>query len=125
MATKARTTPKQIIDALKRHGGFVTAAAKSLGIGHSALSLRISKNPELQNAREEITESFLDLAENALIKKVQSGDLGAICFYLKCKGKKRGYVERQEIQMEDAPTPVKVIILGVDGRKQHGNHSEA
>ena len=95
--SREMTTIQQCKDALVRHGGFVTHAAHSLGITHGALSTRIKRHKELQQVREEICESYLDLAESSLIAKMKEKDLGSICFYLKCKGKSRGYVERQEI----------------------------
>jgi len=39
-------------------------------------------------------EAMLDMAESRLMGLVGEGDLGAICFLLKCRGKARGYVER-------------------------------
>ena len=95
MANK-KFTEKQVEDALRATGGFITYAAKQLGC-HYVTVLQYLKNSEyLRKVRHEIDMSYLDLTEVELIKKVKSGDLGAICFYLKCKGKNRGYVERYE-----------------------------
>lgn len=46
---------------------------------------------------DDVKAKYLDLAENKLLQKINDGDLGAICFYLKCQGKHRGYIERQQI----------------------------
>lgn len=90
-------TINQIQRALEQTGGFQSRAAKKLRITDSALCQRIKKSKLLQTLLYMIKESNLDLAEDELIKKIKKGNLGAICFYLKCQGKKRGYIERQEI----------------------------
>jgi len=100
-------TIKQIEDALRATGGFVSQAAKKLGISQSAVSNRIAKSKELQEARIEIEESYLDLAESKLIKNINKNDNASIFFYLKCKGKHRGYIERSEV---DQTTNMNVTI---------------
>ncbi len=42
-------------------------------------------------------EALLDLAESKLMENIKKGATPELIFYLKTKGKKRGYVERQEI----------------------------
>jgi predicted transcriptional regulator len=89
-------TEKQIEQALRKANGFQTQAGEILGISQQAISKRIKTSKRLQKVVEELNESNLDVAENELFKLVKGGNLGAICFLLKCKGKDRGYVERQE-----------------------------
>lgn len=91
-------TEKQIADALEKTGGFISHAAKMLKVTHGAVSKRVSKSEHLQTVLADIKESRLDLAETKLMEKVNSADLGAICFYLKCQGKGRGYVEKQQLE---------------------------
>lgn len=90
-------TVQQIEDALRKSGGFVSKAALGLHVTPSNIYARIKRSPRLQEVKKQIDESYLDVAEHRLIKEINSGNLGAICFYLKCKGKKRGYIERQQV----------------------------
>jgi len=95
MANRKFTT-EQVEQALRSSGGFVTYAAKQLGCHYITVLQYLKRSAYLRAVRKELDESYLDLTEVELIKKVKTGDLGAICFYLKCKGKRRGYVERLE-----------------------------
>lgn len=40
----------------------------------------------------EIDETSVDYVENQLLKQIEKGNISAITFYLKTKGKNRGYV---------------------------------
>lgn len=92
-----KVSKNQIKDALSKTGGFKTQAAKMLGISYQALWKRIKADKELEMFDEELQEQFLDMAESKLLQQVREGNLGAICFFLKCKGKHRGYIEKQQI----------------------------
>lgn len=94
-------TKSQIIKALQQSGGFISQAAKMLNVTRSAVYGRISSDPDIKAAHDEIQESYLDFSESKLLELVKEGNLGAICFYLKCRGKSRGYVERSEVTGAD------------------------
>lgn len=48
-------------------------------------------NLEFKKRVEQINDLSVDFVENQLLRKIKEGDLQAIQFYLKTKGKKRGY----------------------------------
>jgi hypothetical protein len=96
--TKPRKlTIDQIEQALRANGGWFTQAAKALGVSHQAISTRVQKSERLQRVTEDVKAQYLDLAESKLMQKIKDGDLGAICFYLKCQGRQRGYVEKAKL----------------------------
>lgn len=98
MATK-KFTDAQGEEALLKNYGNVSAAARALGVAHSTLWERIERSERLQAARKEAEEQTLDMAEAALVEAVRSGAAWAVCFLLKTKGRRRGYVTRQEGSM--------------------------
>lgn len=73
-------------------------------ISRQAISKRIERNAELKEVVVDLEETKLDLAEKYLYDLMKGGNLGAICFYLKCKGKRRGWIERQELTGADGET---------------------
>jgi hypothetical protein len=103
----------QIADGLRATGGFISQAAKKLNVTQGAISKRIGQSVKLQKIRKEIDESYLDLTESKLIKKINSDNLGAICFYLKCKGKERGYIEQVDNNIKFGDKPGKGVSISV------------
>ena len=93
-------TEAQAVAALLACYGNVSAAARRLDVAHPTLWNRIKRSARLQEARVEATEQALDLAEESLITAVKAGEAWAVCFLLKTRGKRRGYVERQETSVQ-------------------------
>ena len=101
MPVKKKTvTDAAIIKALEKCGGIKAHAAKLLKLTRAGISYRIKKSKALTEALQDIEARNLDIAESELMKKIKDGNLTAIIFFLKCKGKSRGYVERQELAVE-------------------------
>jgi predicted DNA-binding protein YlxM (UPF0122 family) len=62
----------------------------------------VRRDPEFATAIEDEDEAFKDFAESKLIEKINKGDTIALLFYLKCKAKDRGYVEKVEHDVRGA-----------------------
>jgi len=99
---RQKVTDEQIEEALRKTKGLITMAARWIGqtygipITHGAISQRVASSEHLRQVRRECEEDGLDFAEYKLLDLIKSGDRTAIIFYLKCKGKERGYIERKE-----------------------------
>lgn len=85
-----------IVTAYTKKGCNVSATCSALGISRQTFYVRKNSDQSLRERLEEAEESIIDFAESKLVEKIGEGDLTATIFFLKTKGKKRGYVEKYE-----------------------------
>jgi len=101
---KTEQHKKAMLEALEQSLGVVTSACKSVGIGRTTHYLWMENDPEYKKAVDDLSNVALDYAESKLHSQIKKENPTAIIFYLKTKGKRRGYVERQEISHEGIKT---------------------
>ena len=99
MATKTDIQKKAMLEALEKSLGIVTTAARIVGIARSTHYDWIEKDDNYKKAIKDISEMTLDFAESQLHKQIKEGVQSSTIFYLKTKGKRRGYVEAQEVNL--------------------------
>ena len=98
---KMDSNKQAMLEALEASLGIVSTAAKKANVGRSTHYKWMDEDPDYKKAVQEVQESVLDFAESHLYKLVKEGNPAATIFYLKTKGKKRGYIERQEIEVTE------------------------
>ena len=103
-----------MLAALEQHLGVVTTAAKAVGIRRETHYDWYHNDEEYKAAVDSMNEIVLDFAESMLHKNVREGDTASTIFLLKCKGKKRGYVERSEQVIEFAKPAISIQIGAED-----------
>ena len=96
-SNKIEHTKKALIEALEKSLGVVTTACKLVGVTRTTFYQYVKDDPEFAEAVKDIDEVTIDFAESQLHKQIKDGNTTATIFYLKTKGKKRGYVEKTEI----------------------------
>ena len=94
-------TKKALVEALEKSLGVVSTACKAAGISRDTHYRWLKEDPEYKAQVEELSEVALDFAESHLHKLIKDGNPAATIFFLKTKGKGRGYVERQEIAVAE------------------------
>lgn len=87
---------QDMLVALEKTLGVVTSAARQVGIERTTHYYWMREDEDYKRAVESIDDVALDFAESKLHSLIQNDDTAATIFYLKTKGKKRGYIERQE-----------------------------
>jgi hypothetical protein len=88
----------EMIKSLEKSLGIVTNACKQVGIDRTTHYRWLNSDDKYKAAVDDLKNVTLDFAERHLHKQIQEGNTTATIFLLKTLGKKRGYVERQEIQ---------------------------
>jgi len=104
---------KVFLEALELCLGNVTKACKSTDIGRSSIYRWKREDEEFKDAVYDIEEVAIDFVEDKLFQRIEGvftesndGEVyktppsdTAIIFYLKTKGKKRGYIEKTETEI--------------------------
>ena len=113
---KVEHLKKGMLEALTKSLGIVSTACETVGISRTTYYKYYNEDTEFKNQADDVSEIAIDCAESKLFELVKAGNITAIIFFLKTKGKKRGYVERQEIEVRDVeqPTIIQIVAYGED-----------
>lgn len=109
MTTFSDIHKKSMIEALEKSLGVVTSACKSVGIARSTHYKWYETDEDYKHAVDDIADIALDFVESQLHKQIAEKDTTATIFYLKTKGKKRGYVERSGYDVTFSTKPVVIF----------------
>jgi hypothetical protein len=90
---------KALIQALADNRGIVTKACEQVGLDRTTFYKYFKEDPEFKAQALDTEDIAIDRVEGALHDRIDSGDTTATIFYLKTKGKKRGYVERPDAEI--------------------------
>ena len=97
---KDKYTAEQMITALRETKGMLTLAARKLGCSNTTVMRYINEYPTVKAARDEEREKMGDAVELALYDEaVNKRNTAALIFMAKTLFKDRGYVERQEVNI--------------------------
>ena len=99
-----------ILKALENSLGVVTLACKQADIPRSTYYKWLKEDQDFAQAVKEIENIALDFAESQLHTQIKDGSTSATIFYLKTKGKKRGYIERSELDLSSGEEPIKINV---------------
>jgi len=90
--------------------GIVSKAAHMCGQARQNHYNWMDSMPEYAKEYEAICDDRIDFVEDQLINNISNGDTTAIIFFLKTKAKKRGYVEKQEVDHTSGGEKIKQVF---------------
>lgn len=106
-----KITKQKFIEAMKGSAGIITVIANRVGVTRKAIYEYLVKNPDLNELLISERESVLDMAESKLLNKLNAGEDWAIKFYLTTIGRKRGYIDRPDVNIQNVKQDIQVNIV--------------
>lgn len=92
---------KRVLEALTKHKGIVSITCTECNIARSTFYDWKASDTEFAQGVIDANEAAIDYVENKLHELIEKKDTAATLFFLKCRAKTRGYVERQEVAPVD------------------------
>ena len=122
MGKKERNLKKEtLLQALESSLGIVSTACNRSGISRSSFYKWYKEDEEFRKKVDEIDNLKLDFVESKLFKNIENEKEKSIIFYLQHKGHKRGYIQRQNINLTSNEEDIKKIEIEIIESK--GNSS--
>ncbi|MCX6155448.1 MAG: hypothetical protein NT007_14940 [Candidatus Kapabacteria bacterium] len=99
-------TKEILLREIEKNYGIVSDACKAANISRSTFYNLKNSDKDFANEVDTITDIAIDFVESKLYKAIDEGNITAIIFFLKTKGKKRGYTEKQEIEVTNGTNAI-------------------
>lgn len=126
MVTKNDIPKKAMLEALSKSLGNISTASKMVGIARTTHYKWLQEDPDYKSEFEELADQALDFVESKLFELIEGAsrqvvtsegiktikeppNTAAVIFYLKTKGKKRGYIERSSMDKYELQ-PIQILI---------------
>lgn len=112
-----KITKEQLLQAIEGSQGLVSKIQRKLEtilnekISWDTTEKWIHKWEEAETAVKNEKESMLDIAENNIFKEMVNGDTATSKWYLRMKGKERGYEDTAKLQL-DGTDPLNINLTG-------------
>lgn len=98
MANKTLHNKKRLLVALKKHLGVVSSACDEVGISRTAYYQYLKTDKKFKAEVDDLQNVALDFVESKLFQQIQNDNATSTIFYLKTKGKSRGFIEQNIIE---------------------------
>ena len=123
MSKKEHIKKKMLIESLENSLGIVSTACTKVNISRSSFYKWYKEDEDFRKKVDEIDSVKLDFVESQLFKNIQNLKEKSIIFYLQHKGHKRGYIQKQNINLTSNEEKINKIEIEIV--KPTGNNSSS
>lgn len=114
MATWARRSAAEIIEAIKGTGGVKTDIALKLNCNRKTVDVWMAQYPSVKEAYDQEVEAVGDAAEARIFRAIRvEDDLDTAKWFARTKLAHRGYAERKELTGADGAPLVPIVEMVV------------
>ena len=96
---KIQQNKRALVKAMTASRGIVTDACLAVGLDRGTFYNYYNSDPAFKAEIDGIEDIALDFVESSLHRQIEDGEVAATIFYLKTKGKKRGYIEKSQVEI--------------------------
>ena len=121
MSEKEHIKKKMLIESLENSLGIVSTACTKVNVSRSSFYKWYKEDEVFRKKVDEIDSVKLDFVESQLFKNIQNLKEKSIIFYLQHKGHKRGYIQKQNINLTSNEEKINKIEIEII--KPTGNSS--
>ena len=101
MNTKEHLKKEHLLVALTKSLGIVSNACEIANISRTTYYKYYNSDDQFKEQVKSIGDEAIDFVESQLFELIKNGNIAATIFFLKTKGKKRGYSEKQEFVVDE------------------------
>tara|TARA_Y100000361_G_C11088772_1_gene305286 strand:- start:128 stop:508 length:381 start_codon:yes stop_codon:yes gene_type:complete len=124
MNKKEHIKKKMLIESLEKSLGIVSTACTNSGISRSSFYKWYKEDEDFRKKVDEIDNVKLDYVESQLFKNIQNQKERSIIFYLQHKGHKRGYIQKQNINLTSNEEKINKIEIEIVKPKRNSSTTE-
>lgn len=106
-----------LLQALEKSLGIVTPACREVGISRDRFYTYYNEDEDFKKKVNDIQNIQLDFVENQLFRKIKDGSERSIIFYMKHRGKSRGYTDSIDLTTDGQKLNNDIKVIFVDGNK--------
>lgn len=100
----------ELIQALTECEGNMAATARRFHCDRRTVWHHVNDDVELRELVDELSQSFLDEAESQLFTAIKAGNLTAVIFFLKTRGRGRGYNSERVELSANVHIPYEIVV---------------
>lgn len=99
-----------VLKSLQKNLGILAPALRDISTARQTFNKWYNEDPEFRQEVDNIREEAIDFVEAQLFNQIKDGGAAQTIFYLKTKGKKRGYIEQTDTNMTIDAIKIKYIV---------------